>query len=99
MRLFALLTVACAVFYASTYELFARLTSGPNKTALVRAIEMFAWLIPVIVCGVLQYRKLAQDDAAGVRLWLSVAGTAFGAPVIGFFLMLMVAFAIYGKPQ
>lgn len=97
MRLFALLAVACAVFYGSTFEMFQRFTAGPDKTVLVRVIESVGWLVPVIVCGAIQYRKLTQDGTDGARLWLSVTGTAFGAPVVGAFLMLMVVFAVYGK--
>lgn len=97
MLVFAILAGACAVFYAGTFELFQRITSSPNQGGLVWVVKNLAWMAPVILCGAIQYRKLTQDGAAGGRLWLWVIGTAFGAPVIGAFLMLMVAFALYGK--
>jgi len=97
MLTFAILTCASAAYFAGTFEFFLRLGGDNGKTLLVRVIENLAGLIPVMACGVVEYRKLTQSGAAGSRLWWPVTGMALGAPIAGFVLMLIVVFALFSK--
>jgi hypothetical protein len=96
MLTFAILTCASAAYYAATFEMSLRFGED-HKTFLAQVIQIVAGLIPFIVCGVVQYRKLAQDGVVGARLWLGVTGTALGAPIAGMVLMLIVSFALFSK--
>ena len=97
MLIFSILACACAVLFAATFEISVRVSSETTQTPLGFMLKNFGWLIPVIVCGAVQYWKLAQSGATGSRLWLAVAGTAVGAPIAGMVLMLIVSFALFGK--
>jgi ABC-type molybdate transport system permease subunit len=96
MLIFSILAVACAVYFGCTLELSMRFAEG-TKAPLVQVLMTLGRLLPVVVCGAVQYWKLAQSGVTGSRLWWAVAGTAIGAPIAGIILMLIVVFALFSK--
>lgn len=94
MLIFSILAAAWAVYYGVTFDISTR-TEG--AAALPDILRFVLQLLPIAVSGGVQYWSLSQAGAAGSRLWLPVIGTAIGAPIAGGFLMLIAAFALFGK--
>ena len=97
MLIFAILTVACAVYFGVTLDLNLGAGTGGAKTLLASLIKTLLLLLPFVASGAVQYWKLSQGGVSGSRLWLAVAGTAIGAPIAGIILMLIVVFALFSK--
>lgn len=97
MLIFSILACVCAVYFGVTFEFFVRLSTEGSNTPLIQFVQNLGRLLPVVVCGAVQYWKLTQGGATGSRLWWAVAGTALGAPIAGAVLMLIVVFALFSK--
>ena len=97
MLIFSILAAACAVYYGVTLDMSLREGSEGSKAVLASLVRTVLQLLPFVVCGAVQYWKLAQTDAAGSKLWLAVIGTAVGAPIAGIIVMLIVVFALFSK--
>jgi hypothetical protein len=97
MLIFSILAAVCAVYYGVTLDMSMREGSEGSNAFLASLVRTVLQLLPFVVCGGVQYWKLAQAGAAGSKLWLAVIGTAVGAPIAGIIVMLIVVFALFSK--
>ena len=97
MLIFSILAAACAVYYGVTLNISMHEDSAGSNVLLASLVKRLLQVLPFVVCGAVQYWKLAQTGAAGSKLWLAVIGTAVGAPIAGVIVMLIVVFALFSK--
>lgn len=91
-----LLVCACGVYYAISMHFFFRGTDDP-ATRTTSPLQTLATLFPLVVCALIQFRAAKLAGASGWQLWLQAAAGGIGAPLTGFFVMLIIIFILFGK--
>ena len=91
-----LLVCACAAYYAISLHFFLRGTDDP-ATRTTSLLQTLGTLFPLVVCALIQFRAAKLAGATGLALWVQAAAGGIGAPLTGFFAMLIVIFILFGK--
>ncbi len=61
------------------------------------ATFLFIWLVPVAVCGAFHFTVVRGSDLSGIRRWVQVIASAVGAPLLAFYLLILVSIITTGE--
>jgi hypothetical protein len=94
---FFVLACACGVYMGLVLWASSSVGFEEGTTRYPVLHQVLVLLVPVVVCGAVQFRRSKRAAVSGLRLWFHVAGVAIGAPLVGMWLALAFIFALFGR--
>ncbi|MES2957696.1 MAG: DUF3601 domain-containing protein [Pseudomonadota bacterium] len=94
---FVLLAAACAAYTVGLLTVSLPPADDPDAANASALLMALVWIVPVLLCGAVQFRESRARAVTGSRLWVQVAAVAIGAPIAGVALALITIFALFGK--
>jgi len=84
------LAIAFSVMYFAGLRALSVVPGSPATFLLV-------WLVPVAVCGVFHFTVVRGSDLSGSRRWVQVIASAIGAPLLAFYLLILISIITTGE--